>query len=456
MREIETVGQSSPVQDTLGAAAFSYERWRESFLKLILRGSCVLSLAYLAFSIFDTVRNGQILLVVIYCSAWTLLVVITFSPLPYWLRTGAFLFILYAMGASGLIETGIRGDARLFFVTTSVMAALLVEPVAGMAVLGFCLLSIAGFAPFAITGRIHLLSKVTVAGNVDLWVLSSLELLALGMGVLIGLNLLLRDFRAAQKRVADVVRDLTREHTLLRESEARFRLLAENSTDVISRHSPEGVFRYASPACKTLLGYEPEELVGISAYDLVHPHDVQSAIFSDIAIQDPATPRAASYRIKSRDGRYTWFETISRAIRDERTGHVIEIQCASRDISERKRAQQREQEHEQQMFQTAKLASLGTLVSGIAHEINNPNSYIRLNSQNLKEIWTEIRGLLDAEAASRDDGLVLHGVPYETLRTLVEDMLRALARDLRGSKSLFSISEISRGAAWEVSMSGLI
>ena len=46
------------------------------------------------------------------------------------------------------------------------------------------------------------------------------------------------------------------------ESEQRYRLMAENSTDMITRHSPEGVFLYASPACRSLLGYEPEELIG--------------------------------------------------------------------------------------------------------------------------------------------------------------------------------------------------
>ena len=102
-----------------------------------------------------------------------------------------------------------------------------------------------------------------------------------------------------------------------------------------------------------------------------------------------------SYRIRRKDGTYTWFETVSRGIRDAQTGNVIEIQSASRDISERMSAREREREHEQQLFQASKLASLGTLVSGIAHEINNPNNYIRLNSQNLTEFWDDIRLILD-------------------------------------------------------------
>ncbi len=59
----------------------------------------------------------------------------------------------------------------------------------------------------------------------------------------------------------------------LRASEEKFRLLAENSTDMISRHTPDGVYRYVSPACRTLLGYEPEELVGHSAFEFFYPDD---------------------------------------------------------------------------------------------------------------------------------------------------------------------------------------
>jgi PAS domain S-box-containing protein len=60
-----------------------------------------------------------------------------------------------------------------------------------------------------------------------------------------------------------------------RESEELYRLLAENSTEVISRHTPEGVYTYVSPACRSLLGYEPEELVGRSVHKLVYPEDLE-------------------------------------------------------------------------------------------------------------------------------------------------------------------------------------
>jgi polar amino acid transport system substrate-binding protein len=124
---------------------------------------------------------------------------------------------------------------------------------------------------------------------------------------------------------------------------------------------------------------------------------------------------------------------------------MVEIQAASRDISERVAAQDREREHEQQLFQASKLASLGTLVSGIAHEINNPNNYIRLNSQNLGEFWADIRAILD-ETAPADGPLRLRGIPYETARGMVEDLLRGIGEgSQRIEKLLRNLRDFARG-----------
>jgi PAS domain-containing protein len=59
----------------------------------------------------------------------------------------------------------------------------------------------------------------------------------------------------------------------LKKSEAKFRLMAENASDVISTNTPDGYFTYVSPSCTQVLGYLPEELTGQNAYDFIHPDD---------------------------------------------------------------------------------------------------------------------------------------------------------------------------------------
>lgn len=126
-----------------------------------------------------------------------------------------------------------------------------------------------------------------------------------------------------------------------------YRQLVENSTDMLSRHAPDGTYLYASPACRDLLGYAPDELVGRSAYDLFHPEDLARIGESHRAVLDGPALSTVAYRIRHADGHYVWFETTSHTIRDLDTGAVVEIQTSSRDITARVRAQAllRESEH---------------------------------------------------------------------------------------------------------------
>jgi diguanylate cyclase (GGDEF)-like protein/PAS domain S-box-containing protein len=121
----------------------------------------------------------------------------------------------------------------------------------------------------------------------------------------------------------------------LRDSEGRYRLMAENSTDMIARTTPHGIFVYASDALRNLLGYEPAEVIGTPIRDLIHPDDRPSLR----AIVPDAVGRTFSYRARRRDGSLVWFESTSRAILDA-AGEVSEIISVSRDISERRRAEE--------------------------------------------------------------------------------------------------------------------
>ncbi len=122
----------------------------------------------------------------------------------------------------------------------------------------------------------------------------------------------------------------------LAESEAQFRLLAENSSDMISRHDPNLVILYMSPACRHLLGYEPEELIGKPIQPLIHPED--AAQLTELLSQGDTFTRAIPYRALHKNGEYVWLETTTKIIFDENQ-QVIEYQASSRDISERQRAE---------------------------------------------------------------------------------------------------------------------
>ena len=125
----------------------------------------------------------------------------------------------------------------------------------------------------------------------------------------------------------------------LAESEAQFRLLAENSSDMISKHDMYGVILYVSPACKTLLGYEPEDLIGTSITQLIHSED--AAVIIDL-LKVPAQKDinvTVPYRARHKNGEYVWLETTARLFFDT-SSQKTEFQASSRNITERKNAQE--------------------------------------------------------------------------------------------------------------------
>jgi two-component system, cell cycle sensor histidine kinase and response regulator CckA len=132
----------------------------------------------------------------------------------------------------------------------------------------------------------------------------------------------------------------------LRDSERQFRLLAENSADMISRHDPEGMYMYASPACSVILGYAQDEMIGRSAFEFIHPDDIDTVEQSRmLVIADPAV-NIITYRLRCKDGSYKWCESTSHSVRHHETGRVVEIQVTTRDITERRGAEQALREEE--------------------------------------------------------------------------------------------------------------
>jgi PAS domain S-box-containing protein len=139
------------------------------------------------------------------------------------------------------------------------------------------------------------------------------------------------------------------EEAAARGSEERYRALADNATDMISRHTLEGVYLYASPACRRMLGYEPDELVGREAYGFFHSDDLAAVQASYVMIQEQPVVHTVRYRMLRKDGSYLWVETASHALRNTETGEIDEILAITRDIAERRREEEALRESEERL-----------------------------------------------------------------------------------------------------------
>lgn len=176
---------------------------------------------------------------------------------------------------------------------------------------------------------------------------------------------------------------------------------------MISRHTQEGVYTYASPACRALLGYEPEELVGRSAYEFFHPEDLAVVQGTHAAIMELPDTRTVSYRIRRKDGSYVWFETTSLTVRDDGAG-ATEIVAVSRDITARKQAEKELRESNERI--TDVLESITDAFFALDHE-RRFTFVNRRAEQFLGRPREELLGtsVLDAFPESAGSGFQIHG-----------------------------------------------
>ncbi len=123
-----------------------------------------------------------------------------------------------------------------------------------------------------------------------------------------------------------------------RAAEARYRLLAENMSDVVVRLDLSLEREYVSPACRGLLGYDPEDLLGSSPHAPMHPDDVPliAGLVRRLVAGEHGTEGAvATYRLRHRSGRRVWIEAGMKLVLDEASGRPTSIVSCLRDVSER-------------------------------------------------------------------------------------------------------------------------
>jgi len=174
-------------------------------------------------------------------------------------------------------------------------------------------------------------------------------------------------------RIVLILFDITerkRAEEALSHSEEQYRLIAENTKDLICTLDLQGNFHYVSPSFKEVLGYSSEELRGLNAFSLIHPDDRETTmkIYQQALINKEAGN--AEFRYRHKNGNWRVFESVGNWIFNG-NGAPPKSVLVSRDITERKQAEEKMAALQVQLGQSQKMEAIGRLGGGIAHDFNN-------------------------------------------------------------------------------------
>jgi PAS domain S-box-containing protein len=347
------------------SAVSLHERWRENFLRLVLIGATILGFVVAVISSLDVVQAGTPQLAFVYGGAWIVLLVITIHRWPYQVRAGILLTVIYGIALSGLLENGMRGDGRLFFLGLTIMTAMLVNMRAAFVVSAASLGTIGVVGALVLTGQVRLMSKTTAAGSLELWLVSTLDLALLQTVVLTGLSLFLREFTSAQDRLQESMDALARERTLLR-------TVIDNLPDAVYSKDTAGRRQLANQADAAIMRVSHgEDALGRTGAEGLPPAEAARVLAEDQEVLRTGRPLMnQEISLEGPDGRPRWLLVSKLPLRSP-SGEIVGMVGIDRDITERKRAEQERVKLEEQLKLSQRLESMGRLAGGIAHDINN-------------------------------------------------------------------------------------
>jgi PAS domain S-box-containing protein len=251
---------------------------------------------------------------------------------------------------------------------------------------------------------------------------------------------LARDSKGQPIGFYGIARDVTERkqaEEALQASEEKYRTSLNSIEEGYYEVDLAGNFTFFNESLAKNLGYSREELLGMNNRQYMDGETSKLVFEAFNEVYRTGKPKTAfEWELIGKDRTKRFVECSVSLMRNER-GEPKGFYGIARDVTERKRIEEQERLHEQQMMQMNKMVALGTLVSGVAHEINNPNNFIMLNTPLLSEVWESSKPILE-EYYEKNGDFLIGGVSYTEMRENIPVLFSGI---LEGSKRIKQIVE---------------
>ena len=221
----------------------------------------------------------------------------------------------------------------------------------------------------------------------------------------------------------------------LRQSEDKFRNLTASAQDAIAMMDHHGNISYWNEAAAEIFGFSAAEALGKPIHTLISPRLAeygQRGTMEEKPISDGPIRETIELITSRKDGTEFPIElSLSEARIKDQWNSIWII----RDITERRRAEDETKLQQQQLIQADKMISLGVLISGVAHEINNPNSIAMLNTSMLFKAWESAKPILDEYSREHGDFLIA-GLLYSEMCEQIPRLFLELEESARRIKNI--------------------
>jgi PAS domain S-box-containing protein len=215
----------------------------------------------------------------------------------------------------------------------------------------------------------------------------------------------------------------------------------EMSLDCLGIAGFDGYLRYVNPSWTRTLGWTAQELLSRPSVEFVHPDDREATLAARQRLKEGVPLTQLVNRYLCKDGTYRWFEWRSIAHADRGV-----VYAAARDISEQKWAEERlaQAKEQQELLQRQlvfadRMASIGTLAAGVAHEINNPLAFV---AANISMLVNGLESLSGEHPSSRTAELKGMAAEIEVGAERIRKIVSGLMTFSRGGKERLGVVDV--------------